>query len=409
MVWDHANYLVSKSWFNIQGGLLGSAFTKTIINYSFIEYSSKLLWVGSYLCFDSVARSTLFFNTHPGRFSHITSNFLQLVGTDKNYLFRSVNRGTNIAVPGKVNFFNLGSSCFCNFNYYFKRFRKKSLKSKHQPTLTKKLKLLRHTAGIYRRGRHSTLYVKSNYKKFIKYLTSSGFQRISLKKIPAVMGYLWNSSFVNKLSYLSAKDEFKADKSFLFFNARFNDDGWAKPQVAHRTKILETYDLYSGIGNTSTAVNTTAPLTTYISPVGLPHARGRILHKKHTYTAAPRLQLFFKKPGQLGRGLSPSFWSATPTPYYRNPSKILDSGQGPSGFSRTGQANAPLWYKRMGAKKKTAEVLARFELTNKTYWSHNLLNFYYYALPAYRFVRASVLRKKLLSQKLKTPKLVNFL
>lgn len=43
MVWDHANYLVSKSWFNIQGGLLGSAFTKTIINYSFIEYSSKLL------------------------------------------------------------------------------------------------------------------------------------------------------------------------------------------------------------------------------------------------------------------------------------------------------------------------------------------------------------------------------
>jgi hypothetical protein len=409
MVWDHANYLVNKNWFNIQGGLLGSAFTKTIINYSFIEYTSRLQWLGSYLSFDNATPSTAFFSDSPNRFSYITSNFVQSFGPGRDYLFKSVNRGTNIAVPGKIHFFNIGTSHFCNFNYYFKRFRKKSLKSKHEPALSKKLRLLRHTAGVYRRGKHTTLRVKSDYKKFISYLTSSGFQNAASKKIPAIMQYLWSSPFTNKLSYLLAKEEFKVDKSFLFFTERSLVDNWPTHQAAHRSKILETHDVYSGISVTDTAANTEVSSSWYVTPPGVRPTHGRVLQKKYTYLASPRLQLFFKKPNQLGRGVSTAFWSTTPTTYYRTPTKAATSRFNPSGFSRPRQVHPPLWYKRMRAKKKTAETLARFETTNKVYWSHDLLNFYYYAFPAYRFVRASILRKKLLQQRLKTPKLSNFL
>lgn len=151
---------------------------------------SKLRWFGSYLCLDNLRISHEFFLDTPYRFSYITKKSFFFLGLKQDYMFISINKGTNIPISGKINFFMLNNKYFCNYNYYFKHFRKKSLKSKKAPFLKKKLKAVRRYIKFNPTTRRLKLRATSNHKPFIKFLVKNLKKRVVRRRSKRILSYI---------------------------------------------------------------------------------------------------------------------------------------------------------------------------------------------------------------------------
>lgn len=252
MVWEHANYLQSKSWFNIRGGLFASSFLKASLNYSFLKNKPKNFWISEYINYDSLRICKYFYELHTHRFSQITNTIISFTSPYNDYLFLSVNRNTNIALPGKVNFFELNSISFCSFHYYFKKFRKKQRKPKFIDHRRKRLPVLASrllSAAYLKKTDQSTkpsVLLSTNYKNIFSrvYL----HQRKAKKKagwvLRKIKAFFWKSIYklpllANYLKRLRLKQ-----KSSSFYTA-LETSGWESQQPVLRYSTLrkKTSDL----------------------------------------------------------------------------------------------------------------------------------------------------------------------
>lgn len=112
---------------NVLGGGLATAFVKSIINYSFIDNKSKIRWVEPNINYAFKSNLYLLFLVYPGRFSYITQSYVKQGGATQDYVYKSVNKTTNAAAAGKINFFEVDALSYCAYAYYFKKFRRKVL------------------------------------------------------------------------------------------------------------------------------------------------------------------------------------------------------------------------------------------------------------------------------------------
>lgn len=174
------------------------------------------------LAFEQPKLSTTLFNLQAFRFSFISDQFLKYGGFGQEYLLKSVNKNTNIAVPGKVNFFSLNSTNFCSFNYYFKKFKRRRLKPLRVNRLKKSIKLIKRTL-IFRRLPNGKLEVRSfsNHDRWLKKKLPAMFRRKNYRRLYRLKRYTHSTPFAYKHTILEARNFFYERKATDLFSKDF--------------------------------------------------------------------------------------------------------------------------------------------------------------------------------------------
>jgi len=393
MVWEHANYAPNKSWANLRGNLLGAAWTSSIINFSFLENSSKYRWIGSYLSLLDQRISYQFYNEDHDRFSFVSFNFFKFGGFKQSYMFESVNRHTNIAVPGKVNFFSLKNRQFCFFNYYFKKFRRKTLKAKRDRSVARKFKLLRRSTRLPTPMTGEGFSTKTNHKAFIRRFLLESPSRLFRKKAKSILKYIAATPFMARRSYMDARTQFKYAK-FLAFCTEHEHS--LSPSTFQHARADSTGSLYAQHYSSvpehisvNLAHDTLHTFTVDIKNLAI----SKYIAKRRKYINPTHIGLLSGKPRPLGRGKGTSFWAEPERgEYYRNPLRSSDGRHVLDFYRELNHVKRPRWVARMLQKKSVSDVITNYISDHRSSWLPPISTFYYYAFPVSLFVRASLLR-----------------
>lgn len=240
MVWENSLLSHTNQWHFLVASKISESFLNKMLNYSVFMDNKNWVWADGFFCVKSYYK--LFENeNYINELGALNRRFYYSTFHKKNILLLNSNKGSNAAVGGKINFFQLKNKFYCLNSYYSNLVKKLKLKySDPMKLIKKKIKndnkfkkinmIKKYSFGLFLNTTTPRIFIKRKIR-YLKYFTQRNekllYKKINLfkKKFIETQSLTKYKSFnLFKKNYFSNYNNFlnKLKKYTFFFKKNIN-------------------------------------------------------------------------------------------------------------------------------------------------------------------------------------------